>query len=125
MSQPLNKGLTSLEAAAMYLSDGKTTDPSIAAVMASNAPVIGEDDIKLDRQQKAHLVEMMGFDFKIKITPTKIHVSNVGKPHFSAYTRLTQGDLAPDGMIMNMDTVNRLVDACERLKIKHDKATAT
>lgn len=115
-------GMTSLQAAALYLSDGATDDPNIAAIthVHGDDELIGDKYLKLDLQQKASLVEMMGFDFKIMITPRKIHVSNNGKPHFSAYCKLKPEDVDGRNMLTNVEAVNRLVDACLRLKIKHD-----
>lgn len=123
MSDKSKKGLSSVEAAALWLSDGQTTDPSMAAIIDKNR----QNELNMDGLQRAHLRRMMGFDFRIKFAPNKIHVSSKTEPYVTTWCRLQAGDVqdTPDGaMLTNEAAVDRLVDACARLKQKHDKAVA-
>lgn len=106
--------LTSVEAAALYLSNGQTTDPVKASMMASG------QELDMDAMQRSHLRRMMGFDFRIKIQPNKIHVSSKQEPFVTTWMRIKEGDVV-NGMIANEETVDRLVDACLRLKLKYEK----
>jgi|SRR6185437_5485127 len=112
MEQPKKKGMTSLEAAALVLSNGHTTDLNKAAVMSKGV------DLNMDNLQRAHLRRMMGFDFQIKQTATKIHVYSKEGPHVSTSAKIWQGELDEYGNIINEELIDRLVDACLRLKKK-------
>jgi hypothetical protein len=111
--------LSSLEAAALYLSDGATKDPAKAAIIDANK----KNELNMDALQRAHLRRMMGFNFRIKMQPNKIHVSSTQDPYVTTWCRIT-GDDVINGQITNEATLDRLVDACARLKGKYDKALA-
>lgn len=116
-----NGDLTSIEAAAMFLSDGMTKDPIKAKLIDANRA----NELNIDALQRAHLRRSMGFDFQIKIRPNKIHVSTRQEPYLSTHCRIKDGDTTPDGFIANDATIDRLVDACGRLKVKHDVEMAS
>jgi hypothetical protein len=119
--EPKKQGLTSVEAAALYLSNGQTKDPTLAAVIDENA----KNELNMDALQRAHLRRMMGFDFRIKFAPNKIHVSSKQEPYVTTWCKVLEGDVlkTPEGgMLTNDEAINRLVDACARLKTKWDKA---
>lgn len=121
--QSKKKGLTSVEAAALYLSDGRTADPNLAVIIDQNR----QNDIDMDALQRAHLRRMMGFDFRIKFAPNKIHISSKQPPYVTTWCRLKEGDAleTPQGFqLTNEQAIDRLVDACARLKDKYDKEQA-
>lgn len=60
--QPVEKKMSSVQAAALYLSDGATDDPHLANHIAS-----GGSAFDMDAMQRAHLRRMMGVDFDIGI----------------------------------------------------------
>lgn len=108
--------MTSEEAAALYLSDGATTDVNIAAMMDDpSLSLIETNPLKLDAKQRAELRRMMGFNFTIKETAKKIHVYSKEGPKLSTCCRLNNG-------LVDESVIDDLVDACMRLKIKWDKA---
>lgn len=116
------KGLTSIEAAALILSDGKTTDPTMAASISDG------NDLDMDALQRSHLRRMMGFDFRMKVAPNKIHVSSKQEPYVTTYCKLKEGDVLEtfNGFgLTNEDVIDRLVDACSRLKAKWETANDT
>lgn len=115
------QGMTSVEAAALILSQGKTKDPALAEALSTG------QDLDMEALQRAHLRRMMGFDFRIKVQPNKIHVSSKQEPYVTTWCRLNEGDafLAHDGpKLTNEKVVDRLVDACARLKVKYDAEVA-
>lgn len=108
--------MSSTEAAALFLSDGKTTDPNLAAMMDDpNLIDIETNPLKLDMKQRAELRRMMGFSFTIKETSKKIHVYSKEGPKLSTHCSLKNG-------LVDNSVIDDLVDACLRLKIKWDKA---
>lgn len=111
-----NDEMTSLEAAALILSGGKTTDPNKAELMASG------QELDLDDLQKAHLRRMMGFDFRIKLNPNKIHVSSKEEPFVTTWCKVNPGETDKYGHIIQEDLIDRMVDACLRLKYKYEAA---
>jgi hypothetical protein len=115
-----NPKMTSTEAAAMYLSNGMTKDVAKAKLIDANKAT----ELNMDALQRAHLRRMMGFDFQVKFAPNKIHISTQQEPYLSTHCKLKDGDITEDGYITNMPTVDRLVDACGRLKVKHDTEMA-
>ncbi len=68
----------------------------------------------MDALTRSHLRRMMGFDFQIKQDERKLHVYAKEYPHTHTHCRY-------DGEI-NEKTIDKLVDACLRLKIKHEEA---
>jgi hypothetical protein len=114
-------GMTSVEAAALFLSDGKTTDPQLAAVIDENA----KNELDMDGLQRAHLRRMMGFNWRTKVAPNKIHVSSTERPFVSTHMKLKDGDIieTPGGFgLTNEAAINRLVEACARLKERYQAA---
>lgn len=101
-------GVTSTEAAALLMSDGRTSDPEEAALLAQGSI------LDMDALQRSALRNMMGFDFRIKPAPNKYHVSSTKPPYVTTWCKYTG--------IEDEAFIDRLVDACLRLKIKHDKA---
>lgn len=99
-------GLTSVQAAALYLSDGKTDDPEEA--VHYNATGAGADGFQMDELQKAHLRRMMGFNFEVKLKHKKITVYSTETPYVMHETKYSG--------IMNEKTVDKIVDACATLK---------
>lgn len=118
------KGMTSVEAAALILSGGATKDAEEAQILAS------ADAFDMDGLQRSHLRRMMGFDFRIKIRPDqhKILVSSKDGPKVRTHAKIKDGEIDQYGNIINEDLIDRLVDACARLKAKweaaNDKADA-
>lgn len=96
-------GMTSLEAAALYLSDGETSDPAKAAHYA-DASVLNIDEL-----QKAHLRRMMGFDWEVTMKDKRMTVYSKEYPYVSKTVK-TSG-------IMNERTVDKLVDLCLEVKL--------
>lgn len=111
--------MTSLEAAALYLSGGKTRDPALAVVLDENA----KDEFNMDAMQRAHLRRMMGFDFRMKMAPNKIHVSSKEEPYVTTHCKIREGEMNGQHIVKE-SLIDRLVDACLRLKIKHDAEVA-
>jgi hypothetical protein len=122
MSDKKKTGLTSEEAAALFLSDGRTKDVQMATVLDQNA----KNELDMDALQRAHLRRMMGFDFRLKVAPNKIHCSSMQRPYVTTHMKLKDGDLieTPKGWgLTNEAAIDRLVDACARLKTKWDEET--
>jgi hypothetical protein len=99
------KKLTSLEAAALYLSGGATTDPEKAVHYDQG------QELQMDALQRAHLRRMMGFNFELKIRDKKLVVSSAQPPYVSTWCGYP-GE-------MDEKTVDKLVEACLRLKTKY------
>jgi hypothetical protein len=103
--QPRKKiGLTSVEAAALWLSDGATTDPELAQTYDS------ADLFDMDKLQQAAIRRQLGFDFRVKYTHRKFYIQSTEYPFVA-----TQADY--DG---NLDeaAIESLVKGCLRLKDK-------
>jgi hypothetical protein len=108
-------GLTSVEAAALYLSNGRTKDPTLAGIIDENR----QNELDMDGLQRAHLRRMMGFDFEIQIMSRAILVTAKGKGKLlRTRAKMYPGDIEA-GQITNEAAVDRLVEACVRLKQKH------
>lgn len=110
--------LTSVEAAALLISGGKTKDPGMASYIAEGR------EFDEDKLIQSHLRRMMGFDFRIKVNPNKIHISSKQEPYVTTHMKLKEGDLNPLLELTNEEAVDRLVDACLRLKNKYEDAKA-
>jgi hypothetical protein len=106
MKPPQNQktGKTSVQAAEEYL----------------DAMYEASQILDVDKLTRANLRRRMGFDFKIKYAPNKIHVYSEEGPRLSTHCKLFPGDIV-DGEIMTETCINRLVDACLRLRIKWNK----
>lgn len=114
---PLNPNkMTSVEAAAMILSGGRTRDVELANHMANGF------DMDMDGLARAGLRRSMGFDFGLKIRPgvPYILVLSREKPYVHTKCKLFEGDLDEYGSITNEETIKRLVAACVRLKEKRE-----
>lgn len=103
-------GMSSLEAAALYLSDGETSDPAKAAHYA-DASVLD-----LDELQKAHLRRMMGFDWSVTMKDKRMTVFSTEYPYVSKTVK-TSG-------VMNEKTVDKLVDTCLAVKLLFEEEKA-
>lgn len=108
---PKKKGMSSLEAAALYLSDGVTSDPNEAVHRVN-----GGNGLNIDELQKAHLRRMMGFDFNVKYDYKKLVVYSLESPLLS--------EEADFSGTWNEEDIDILVDTCLKLKeawdaIKH------
>jgi len=112
----LKKGITSVEASALLVSEGRTKDPDEAEVVAAER--------HLDMEDMAAVREMMGFDFKIKHSPTLLHLYSKERPRVSARAKIIPGEVDTYGNIVSQDLIERLVVACVQLKEKHDAALA-
>lgn len=108
--------MTSVEAAALYLSGGKTTDPVLATAMDEAR----DETMGLDAIQRSHLRRMMGFDFRMKMAPNKIHVSSKTPPFVTTHCKIKDGETDDYGNIIKEELIDRLVDACLRLKKKYE-----
>lgn len=113
--------LTSEEAAALWLSNGATSDPFIAT---SGAYELDGEGIKMDDYRKAKLRDMMGFDFRIKVKINKVHVSSKQDPYVTTHCKIKEGELDKYGNIISEPLIDRLVDACLRLKLKYEAEVA-
>ena len=101
--------MNSIEAAALYLSEGATTDPIEAEKIANG------QTLDMDALQKSHLTRMMGFPFEMKLRPNKIHFSSKVEPYTTTWCRVIGTDLSDEAQ------VDKIVDACLRLKLKYEK----
>jgi hypothetical protein len=104
-------GITSVQAAALYLSGGLTDDPELATTMDRG------ELLNLDALQRADLRRKMGFDFEIRVQRNFIHVHSKEGPKVSTRARIQHGEI-------NEESVNALVNACLRLKEKWEQANA-
>lgn len=112
---PEGEHVTSEQAAALWLSDGQTDDPQKAV----NYDVGQELD--MDGLQRSHLRRMMGFDFGIQIHPNVILVTATDGSLLRTRCKLLKDDTlsTKQGLkLTNEAAIDRLVDACERLKVK-------
>lgn len=109
-------GLTSVEAAALWLSDGKTKDPEQAALIDQG------QEFDMDGLTRAALRRAMGFDFKVKQAPNYFHVYSDDDLHVSARAKILPHEVDVYGNIINADATDRLAEACLRLKTKWDAA---
>jgi hypothetical protein len=106
--------LTSREAAALILSDGRTSDVAEAELLTS-AP-----SLELDGLQRAHLRRMMGFNFAVKVHGSRILVISKEGPHIITRCNIKSGEMDDYGNITSEKLIERLVNACVRLKIQWD-----
>ena len=96
------KGMTSLQAAAMYLSDGATDD-----AQEVNQTVQAET-FNMDALQRAHLSKLMGFRFSVDVTYKKITVKSNEPPYFSKSAAFSG--------VMDQEAVDTVVELCGQLK---------
>lgn len=101
-----NMNITSLEAAALMVSGGQTTDVEEANLIASGQ-ILG-----MDALQRAHLRRMMGFDFDIDVHHNRFVITDKQRRYKTSCFYSDLDDKA----------VKRLVRACLRLKKLHDEA---
>lgn len=112
----VEQGISSTEAAALYISGGQTTDPNEAVAYSDGTA------LNMEALQRAHLRRMMGFDFKVKVHGRKLLVSSKEGPAVRTHAKVLPGDLDQYGNIISEDLIGRLVEACVRLKVKWEKA---
>ena len=112
--------LSSVEAAALLVSGGKTKDPTLADVYANEA----KDTFNMDAMQRAHLRRMMGFDFKVRFTTHKVFVTSKTGPIVRTRATLEDGEVDEYGNVIKESAIEKLVDACVRLKQKWDEEVA-
>jgi hypothetical protein len=108
-------GLTSVDAAALLLSEGRTKDPNEAAQIAEGK------ELNLDGLHRAGLRRSMGFDFELQIMPNVILVTAKERPFARTRAKIYEGETDKYGNIIAQELINRLVDACVRLKDKRDE----
>lgn len=105
-------GMTSTEFAALMLSGGHTDNLNKAAAYAKGV------DLNMDALQRSHLRRMMGFDFEIQQMPNIILVTSKQKPFARTRCDILEGETDSYGNVISEALIDRLVDACMRLKNK-------
>lgn len=122
--KPAKIGITSVDAAALFLSDGRTTDPTLAAMIDEAESLPGLEKKDYEALERGELRDMMGFDFKIKIAPakSKLLVSSKEGPKVRTHAKVKPGEVDDYGNIISEELIGRLVQACVRLKEKWDAA---
>lgn len=108
------KGLTSVEAASLLISEGRTTDPTEASIIAS-APTL-----EMDGLERAALRRMMGFNFVVKIAGSRILVISKEGPHIIKRAKIKPGEMDDYGNITSPELIERMSQACTRLKLAWD-----
>lgn len=111
-------GLTSVEAAALIASGGKTKDPELANVYAEGK------EFEMDGLTRAALRRAMGFDFKVKQAPNYFHLYSIGDIQVSTRSKIYTQEVDTYGNIIDEDAINRLVKATVKLKRKWDAKRA-
>jgi hypothetical protein len=111
--------MSSLEAAALIVSGGKTKDLDKAVILQNEG-----NEFNMDGMQRAHLRRLMGFDFKVRVTKHKIYVTSKEGPEVRTRAALEEGELDDYGNIIKESAIDKLVDACARLKEKWDEEVA-
>jgi len=101
--------MTSIEAAALILSNGETTDPEQAQLIADGKV------FDLDKMKRAHLRRMMGFDFDLKFTHRKFYVRSKQPPFVTAQASYEGDPWEPEA-------IDKLVGACLTLKNRYEAA---
>lgn len=114
MKKTKKTGLTSEEAAALFLSDGKTTDVNKAAAYDRG------HEFDMDLLMRSGLRRAMGFDFKVKLGGSKIYFYSETGPRVSARCKVQDGEMDKYGNVISQDLVDRMVEACMVLKQKWD-----
>lgn len=117
-SDDKKKGMTSIEAAALILSEGRTKDAKQAAEMSQGV------DLNMDGLQRAHLRRMMGFDFEMQQMPNVILVTSKQKPLVRVRCKVLEGEIDNYGNFISEALIDRLVEACLRLKNKYEEKHA-
>jgi hypothetical protein len=127
-------GMTSREAAALYLSDGYTDDAELASMLdaAKKQPellmprgVLPQKDYQppaltiedADNEERIRLRNAIGFDVEVKIDPIK-NRATLKDTELKLYTRCTLSDDADEAAAA-------MSKAMIRLKTKHDAKVAT
>lgn len=108
--QTPDKPMTSLEAAALYLSNGETNDPAKAAHYTDGTI------LDMDELQRAHLRRMMGVDFGVSIKDRKMTVFTKEYPYVSKSIRI--------GKTITEKTIDKLVDLCLSVKLQYEEDKA-
>jgi hypothetical protein len=85
------------------------------AAILSSAPAF-----EMDKLQQAHLRRMMGFDFVVKIAGRRILVISKEGPHVIKRANIKPGEMDEYGNIIDPKLIDRLSEACVRLKISWD-----
>jgi len=98
---------TSLEAAALILSQGQTKDPAKAHHIAQ-----GGNPFDMDALQRAHLRRMMGFDFSLNERYKKVIIMSNQSP-------LVSEEFDFSG-VWDEESVELLVEHCLKLKEKYE-----
>lgn len=101
--------ITSVQAAALFLSGGLTDDPELATTM-DRGQLLNEDKLL-----RADLRRKMGFDFELKVGRNYLYVKSLEGPKVSSRAKLNDG-------LVDDSAVERLVYACLKLKRKWDTA---
>lgn len=109
--------LTSTEAAALILSEGRTTDPQLAETYVSSV------ELDIEALKKSGLRREMGFDFQVKMRPNYLLCLSKQSPYVHTKALIKPGEVDEYGNIISPELIDRLVAACLRLKVKWDKET--
>jgi len=107
-------GVDSVEASALMLSEGYTKDPEEALAYDQ------EFNDQMDKEMRAKLRDAMGFDFKIKMQGNRMTITSKDKPRVRVHTFINPGDKDDYDNIVSEALIQRMVDACLRLKAKWD-----
>lgn len=108
------KGLTSTQAAALQLTDGRTDDAKLANRAAEVDFEVGQSGFYFDALDKDHLVKTIGFPFDVSIKHKKLTVYSKQEPFVSKAVNFS-GD-------MNEKTVDKLVTLCLDVKKLYEDA---
>lgn len=108
MNQQPNQKMSSLEAAALILSNGATKDIEQAQYYDQGS------ELQLDSLQRAHLRRLMGFDFQLVMRDKKMVISSAEAPYVTTWCGYSG--------VMDEAAVDKLVNACLRLKKKYETA---
>lgn len=106
------EGVTSEQAAALYLSDGRTDDAKLVNKAREADVNAGEHGFYFDALDKDHLVKTIGFQFEVVIKHKKLTVFARDKPAITKTVKFSG--------IENEQMVEKLVGLCLDVKAMYE-----
>jgi hypothetical protein len=107
-------GISSAQAAALYLTDGRTDDAKLVNHARDIDNAVGEHGFYFDALDKDHLVKTIGFPFEVVIKHKKLTVFARDKPQVTKTVKFSG--------IENEQMVEKLVALCLDVKQLYEES---
>lgn len=107
------EGVTSAQAAALYMTDGRTDDAGLVNKATKIDNAVGEHGFYFDALDKDHLVKTIGFPFEVVIKNKRLTVYAKEKPEITKTVKFSG--------IENEKMVEKLVALCLDVKKMYEE----